>query len=104
MENITTKSLRARFELLSTKAGIALGSPPELSALTYWLHRLFVDLRANQSKHTPIYNGTDGIIERLFETSAEYCGRPDRRSLEQSVFAYGDSLFERRPTNQRTVR
>lgn len=78
----TSESLQARFELLATKSGLALGSPLGTLPLQYWLHRLFLDLRANDSNHTRTYNGTAGFIVRLFEASANYCARLDRRVLE----------------------
>lgn len=80
-----TESLQARFELLAAEAGIALGSPSGTSPHVYWLHRLFVDLRANNSQHIRIYNEGGGIIERLFEASATYCARLNRQSLENAV-------------------
>jgi hypothetical protein len=63
-----TESLQARFELLATEAGIALGSPPGIVPHVYWLDSLFVDLRENKSQHIRIYNlhgAAGGIIERF---------------------------------------
>lgn len=99
-----TESLQARFLLLATEAGIALSSPPGTLPHVYWLHRLFVDLRANNSRHIRIYhihNGAGGSIERLFEASATYCARLNRQSLENAVMSYEGSSFERGPANQR---
>ncbi len=97
----TTESLQARFELLATEAGIALSSPPGTLPHVYWLHRLFVDLRANKSPHIRIYTDDGGIIDRLFEASATYCARLNRQSLENAVMSYEGSSFERGPANQR---
>jgi hypothetical protein len=85
-----TESLKARFELLATEAGIALGSPPETSPYIYWLHRLFIDLRANNSQHLRIYNDAGGTIERLLEASATYCVRLNRQSLDNAVASNTD--------------
>ncbi|HEV1287605.1 MAG TPA: hypothetical protein VNU44_19940 [Bryobacteraceae bacterium] len=91
LESITTESLQVRFEGLATEAGIALGSPPGTLPLKYWLHRLFLDLRANNSPLIRIHNDTGGFIEHLFEASAIYCARLDRRSLEKTVMPGEDS-------------
>jgi hypothetical protein len=79
----TTESLQARFELLATRAAIALGTPPGILPLTHFLHCLFLDPRANSSDRLRIYEGT-GFIDRLFEAAAIYCDRLDRRSLEEA--------------------
>jgi hypothetical protein len=94
--NSATESLQARFELLATEAGIALNSPPGTVPRDYWLHRLFVDLRANNSQHIRIYTDAGGFILRLFEASATFCTRLDRRSLEKSVITREDPGLERR--------
>jgi hypothetical protein len=99
--NSATESLQVRFELLATEAGIALGSPPETLPLFYWLHCLFVDLRANHSQHIRTYdtdlgNDTVGSIEGLLEASATFCSRLDRRSLEKAVMSPAD-LAEAKP-------
>jgi hypothetical protein len=94
-----TESLQARFELLATEAGIALISPPGTSPQVYWLDRLFADLRGNHSAHIRIYdigNNTGGVIERLFEASATYCVRLDRRSLENAAMSCEDPRLKRR--------
>jgi len=94
-----TESLQARFELLATEAGIALGSPAGTLPHVYWLHRLFVDLRANKSRHIRIYdtdNDIAGIIECLLEVSATYCARLNRQSLENAAMSPEDASDERR--------
>lgn len=85
LESIPSESLQVRFARLATEAGIALGSPPGTPPLTYWIHRLFLDLSANNSPLIRIYTDTVGFIEYLFEASAIYCARLDRRSLEKTV-------------------
>ena len=51
----------------------------------YWLNRLFLDLRANNSDHIRIYSDTAGTIERLLEASGTYCLRLDLQFIERSV-------------------
>jgi hypothetical protein len=74
--------LKARFAVLATEAGIALGSPPGISPLKYWLYHLYVDLRAENSELIDIDNERGGFVERVFEASAIYCAWLDRGSLE----------------------
>jgi hypothetical protein len=86
--SLANESLQARFELLATEAAIALGSPPETIPHAYWLNRLLLDLRANESNHVRCYSDTVSIIERLFEASAIYCTRLERLSLEKGAMVY----------------
>ncbi len=81
-EGITSESFAARFELLATEGGIALGAPKGTSPLTYWLDCLLLDLRANKSDHLRMFKDGAGFIERLLEASALFCTRLLRRSLE----------------------
>jgi hypothetical protein len=83
-ERFPTEDLQARFELLATEAGIALGSPRETAPLKHWLHQLFLDSRARDSDLIHMY-GDNGTIERLFEASMIYCARLDRQWHEKSV-------------------
>jgi hypothetical protein len=94
IESITTESLLVRFEGFATEAGIGLGSPPGTLPLAYWLHRLFLDLRANNSPLIGIHNDNGGFIEHLFEASAIYCARLDRRLLEKTVMPCDDSSLK----------
>jgi hypothetical protein len=87
LECITTENLQVRFERLGTEAGIVLGSPQGTVPLTYWLHRLFLDLRAHNSPLIRVQSDTGGIIEHLFEASAIYCARLDRQSLEKAAIS-----------------
>jgi hypothetical protein len=50
-EGTTTERLEARFALLATEGGIALGSPPNTLPHVYWLHCLRLDLRTKESTH-----------------------------------------------------
>jgi hypothetical protein len=90
LESIPSESLQVRFEGLATEAGIALGSPPGTPPITYWLHRLFLDLRANKSPLIGISNDTTGFIEHLFEASAVFCARLSRQSLEKAAMSCED--------------
>jgi hypothetical protein len=92
---IATESLEEEFALLGTEAGIALGTPPGILPLTYWLHCLFLHLRTNNSKHISLYSETAGIIERLFEVSATYCTWLDRRSVEKAAMSRDGACLER---------
>jgi hypothetical protein len=96
--NNTSESLLARFELLATEAGLALGSPPGTSPLEYWLHCLFLELRASDSGLIRVYSDVNGILERLCEASAIYCARLDRRWLEKAARSYDESPIEHRTT------
>ena len=69
-EGISSEGFTARFELLATEGGIALGAPTGTSPLTYWLDCLLLDLRANKSNHLRTFNDGAGFIERLLEASA----------------------------------
>jgi hypothetical protein len=88
--SITTDSLRVRFELLATEAGIALGSRTGTAPFTYCVHRLSVDLRANNSNLIRIFSDSGGLIDRLLEASANYCARLHRESLEKTAMSYQD--------------
>jgi hypothetical protein len=85
VQSMGTEGLLAGFELVATEAGKELGSPLGTPPQKQWLHRLFVDLRANNSDHIHIYSDTVGTIERLLEASATYCLRLDRQSIDGSL-------------------
>ena len=94
-EGITTESLEARFGLLATEGGIALGAPTGISPQKYWLDCLLLHLRANQSHHVRMYSETTGCIERRLEASALFCTWLDRRSQERAAQpAVTDAAFK----------
>jgi hypothetical protein len=86
-----SEGFRARFEALATRAGAKLGPPKGTGTtpLDYWLHRLFLDLRANNSSRLFAASETGGIIERVCEASATFCARLETKALEASA-AGGD--------------
>jgi hypothetical protein len=84
-EGFATESFQARFELVATEAGVALGCPPGTSPETYWLNRLRLELIATDSDFSHMYDGANGVIERLFEASNIFCLRLDRRELEKTL-------------------
>jgi hypothetical protein len=84
-EGLTSEGFAARFELLATEGGIALGAAKGTSPLTHWLDCLLLDLRANKSSRLRMYNDAGGFVERLLEASALYCARLLRRSLEEAA-------------------
>ena len=85
VEGSTTDRLRAQFELLAAEAGVALGAPPGTAAHKFFLHSLLMGLRAAGSSHVRMYSDTVGVIERLFEASANYCARLARLSIESAA-------------------
>jgi hypothetical protein len=106
-EGITSESLGARFDLVATKGGIALGAPKGTSPMTYWLDCLLLDLRANKSDHLRMFNDASGFIERLLEASALYCARLLRRSLEGAMdiaAAVSESLLQDESADERSER
>jgi hypothetical protein len=105
-EGITSERLAARFELLGTEGGIALGAPRDTSPLNYWLACLLVDLRAHKSNHLRMYNESTGHIERLLEVSALFCTRLERRSLEgaANTVAASESPVLDESTDERSAR
>jgi len=103
LEGVASESFAARFELLATEGGVALGAPKGTSPLSYWFDRFLLDLCANKSNHLRMCSGVAGFVERLLEASGLYCARLARRSLEgtadpaatpESPVA-GDSVEER---------
>lgn len=104
---ITSESLAARFDLLATKGGIALGAPKGISPLTYWLDCLLLDLRANKSGHLRMFNDASDFIEGLLEASALYCAGLLRRSLEgatDTAAAVPESLLLDESADERSER
>jgi hypothetical protein len=106
-EGITSESFAARFDLLATEGGIALGAPKGTSPLTYWLDCLLIDLRANKSDHLRMFNDGAGFIERLLEACALFCTRLLRRSLEgaaDTASAEPESLLLDESVDERSER
>jgi len=85
VESIATESLQLRFELLANQAGIALGWQSGASPQQYFIRHLFLDLRANKSRHIDLYSDRAANINHLFEALATYCALLELQSLEKSV-------------------
>jgi len=76
------EDLKARFEALATRAGIALHTPHDIAARDFWLHHLCLHLRRTGNKG--FFGGTDtgGYIEDVCQTSATFCSWLERKALE----------------------
>lgn len=80
------EGFRARFEILATRAGVALGSTQRKQALDCWLHHVFMNLLDRKSKLlVAAAKGEGGIILRACEASAIYCSRLEKRALESGT-------------------
>ena len=82
-------NFRAWFELIATRAGIALGAPPNVTPLYFWLDRLF---RWSTKNTRHVAQGgycagspeeKSGAIYQLFEASATYCSWLEKEALEK---------------------
>jgi len=85
LEDIPTEDLGARFELVATQSGLALGCPPGTSPIKFWFHHLFLHLSAIESNHLRMFSGTVGVIERVFGACATYCVRLEQLALERDA-------------------
>jgi hypothetical protein len=81
------ENFRARFEALGVRAAIALGSPKDTDLLDYWLHRLFLDLRENNSHELLAASEEGGMILHVCEASATFCSRVEKRALGTTTLA-----------------
>jgi hypothetical protein len=91
----STESIRTGFMLYATLAAVALGAPNGVDLADYWLHRLFIDLLENRSKHLfCAREGEGGMIRTLLEASVSYCARLEQTALanyHQQKPATGDN-------------
>jgi hypothetical protein len=51
LANVATESLKARFDMRGTEAGLLLGRAPGTLPLNVWLHSLYQYLRRNDSRY-----------------------------------------------------
>lgn len=79
------ENLRARFDALATRAGIKLGSPQGIEQIDFWLHRLYLDLRENNSRLLFAADDNGGMILDAPEASAIFCSRLEKKALEMSA-------------------
>ena len=98
-----TERLEARWKLVATEAGLALGSPRGALPWKYFLHQLFLYLRAHESDRVRMYSDTDGFIEHLFEASVVFGTLLKRRSLEETMMPYGDIPSEPRAASPTSI-
>jgi hypothetical protein len=85
------EGFQARFETVAARAGVVLGSGRRTKPQDYWLHQLFLDLKARKSKLL----FADGIILRVCEASATYCARLEKEAVEKSAREFGPKVRER---------
>jgi len=81
------ENFQARFRTLAARAGLALGSPKGTDPEDFWLHRLFLDLRENNSDQLFAASKEGGMILRVCEASGTFCSRLERKALETSATA-----------------
>jgi hypothetical protein len=77
-------NFEARFRVLASRAGIALGCPKGTVQEDFWLHRLYLDMLENNSEQLFAASREGGIIVRVCVASATFCARLERQALEQS--------------------
>ena len=81
----------AHFQEAATWAGGALGPPPGVNPLEFWLHRLFQDLLETEGPRDDIghlaigQRDQGGIIRDVCQASATFCSRLARGALEREV-------------------
>lgn len=105
-----SENLQERFRALAWRAGVALterfqraqtGSPKDIDPEEFWLHRLFLDLRENNSDHLFAESDEGGSILHVCEASATFCSRLEgcslgaRRSAKDSLLACVEKPEER---------
>jgi hypothetical protein len=85
LDDGVSENLQARFRALASRAGVALGSPKDTDPEDFWLHRLYLDLRENNSEHLFCESDEGGMILHVCEASATFCSRLERSALEAAV-------------------
>lgn len=79
-----SESLHERFQTDAARAAVALGCPPNIDPVDFWLHRLLLDLRDKRSKLLFADDGKAGVIRRACEASLIFCLRLERSELESA--------------------
>jgi hypothetical protein len=79
-----SENFQERFRVLAARAGVTLGSPKDADPEDFWLHRLFLDLRENNSKQLFAASEEGGMIRRVCVASATFCARLERKVLKES--------------------
>jgi hypothetical protein len=80
-----SENFQERFRVLAARAGVTLGSPNEADPEDFWLHRLFLDLRENNSDQLFAASDEGGVILRVCEVSATFCARLERKAITGEV-------------------
>lgn len=75
------ENFQERFRTLAARAGVTLGSPKGTDPEDFWLHRLYLDLRENNSDQLFAASNEGGVILRICEASATYCARVERKAV-----------------------
>lgn len=81
-------AVQSDFEALASKCGTLLGCPQGSQPLTFWLHQVFHEMIETKAHEflligPPPQNG--GFLQHVWEASATYCARLEKRSLEASL-------------------
>jgi hypothetical protein len=77
-----SESLHERFQTDAARGAVALGCPPNIDPVDFWLHSLLIDLRDKRSKLLFADDGHAGVIRRVREASVIFCLRLERSELE----------------------
>jgi hypothetical protein len=75
------ENLQARFRALAARAGSALGAPNGSDPEDFWLHRLWLNLRENDSDQLFAASEEGGVILRVCVASATFCSRLERKAV-----------------------
>jgi hypothetical protein len=84
------ENFRERVCGIMARAGVALGCPKGTDAVDFWLHRLFQDLRENNSHQLLAPSKEGGVILRACVASATFCSRLERQAVQESESERGD--------------
>jgi hypothetical protein len=76
---------KVRVEALMARAGRQLNPPQLISPSNYWMHRVCVYLRRNDSDGLFIRDNTGGIIKSVCQSSATFCTWLEKEALETQM-------------------
>lgn len=111
LSECVNENFRERFHTVTEEAAVALGRPEHTDPVIWWLYKLLLYLREIKSslldetggevglfysKSKSIKEeGRCGIIIRVFEASASFCARLQRRPHASTVYDSGTDKLER---------
>jgi hypothetical protein len=75
------ENFQARFRALAARAGRALGAPSGSDPEDFWLHRLWLNLRGNDSDQLFAASNEGGVILSGCVASATFCSRLEKQAL-----------------------